>query len=836
MGKNNKESYLSGLYIIKVYDKDNWGLKYPIYQETYVDVLHCIFNELLSLENKNVTKNNQDINNIFAFMGARGSGKTTAMEQFCQALENDGTAIEKVLASMDEEKRDKFKKVKFHCLDVVELSMLEAKEDIFEITLAKMLNKVYEKADARQGYAVLESDKLKQLSMQFDKVYRSYHAVKYDEQMDAYGVSALSKLKNLSSSFEVKKEFGELLDQYLSLWSDGNENSILVVPFDDLDLNIQNGYEMLEDIYRYMRHPRLVVLLTVDPKQLQYISKKSIIHSFKETEMFNQELDEHCEKLVTDFLAKICPLDNRIYMPDINSDYIEVAEEKNKDNFDSAKMFIIKKYAQKTGIFYDACGRKKHFCELETVRALTTYNDFLDSLYDVDIYDRGNPLLFQRYYQNFNSVYSDIVKRFATERLDGKQIQILNKLLCEDVSRWGRFIYKQYMAASGEEDEKLKGLSIEDIPYHYGDLLKCIYRWGREDDNAKSLIHVILALFSQRYTKELVQYQYDPEHAVKAKERLIGLMGQSFGGEWLNGVLPSLKGVKGNTAVSYGYIADVALSDIRKQVYRFQLKRPKKDYKELPIAEISDLIQQMEEKKVIETLEATAMFFCNCKDINKNRIEFSYEFRIIEGFQDKDGGPEPYLALIAEPSQAGGTADFDIWGFARSTIDVTNIYGTLHNGIINGIEKEFQTYFKNYETGQEQFDYRSKLKRYGLYAGRDDFASDVAIPFYNLDLTYNIFKRMRQNSVWAMPPSIDRKDALKYILQVYRQFDEELKKEIDAYGEASDGLEIIRKKFIECPFIDAMLNWEKKLVSTFDIYMSNLLEQLIKPEDPEPQE
>lgn len=813
--------------------QNKYHLEYPLYEEIYFKALSCIYKE--TGEQELLRKEpyfRPDSSNIIIFTGSRGSGKTTAMEQFCLMLRKNGTKLAELFQDICIEQNESFTKRNFQCLDVVELSMLEDKEDIFEITLAKMLHMV-DSAEER------DKTELKKLHFQFDKVYRSYNAVKYDRQMDEYGESSLSRLNNLSSSLGVKKDFEKLVEQCLIYLNGSAAQSILVIPFDDLDLNIKHGYEMLECIYRYMRIPNLVVLLTVDSVQLQYICKKYIVHSFKETERFDSQIEGHCEKLVTDFLIKTCPVDKRFYMPEINAEPILVSERDLPEKYDSVKMFIMKKYVRKTGVFYDAFGRKRHFCEPDTIRALISYNNLLSSLYDIDIYKNPDDNSYQKYQQNFNSLNADIIKRFAAERLDSDKLKMLNKLLNENISRWGRFFYKQYINMVATEDtEKYKNMSMEDVPYHYCDLLSCIYQWGRRADDMKPFIHVILALFSLRYTKEYVQGKWDQQHSDKADDRLRGLLGQSFGGEWINSILPLLNNVNGNYGVAYGYREGITARDIREQEYVCILPEKRNNRSRRLFNDIEYMLSWIKDAKVIETLEIIGMFFCNCKDIRKEAQDFSYDFSIATGRQESENGEHTYIVLKARLAPVIETVDFDAWGFVRTPADLKNTYRALHDGIVQGILHAVHQYFITSSKKEKIIRYDelfilSKLNQCGFYPGGQMENIDTAVPFYSLDLMYNVFKRMRQKRFQSIPPRIDINHAMEYMVDMYKKFGFELQKEIDLYEDASDGLKSLQTQFLENPFVDALLQKKDRLYPGFDKYFSELIESMNPSEEVE---
>ena len=86
-----------------------------------------------------------EVFNIIPFIGSRGTGKTTAMCSFANALEEYGSYLQigkqdyyHGYLSYDE---DSFYKCRFTCLEAVDGSLLEQGENIFNIILAQMYNR-----------------------------------------------------------------------------------------------------------------------------------------------------------------------------------------------------------------------------------------------------------------------------------------------------------------------------------------------------------------------------------------------------------------------------------------------------------------------------------------------------------------------------------------------------------------------------------------------------------------------------------------------------------------------------------------------------------------------
>lgn len=828
--RRQKEDSIKELYVTGESQDNPWELRYPLYYDIYKSALTRILERISRWESGQQGAQNCD--NIIAFAGERGSGKTTAMIHFCRELENNGEKFKDVYERTEVEQSS----VRFYCLETIELSMLEESEDIFELILAKMLARVGEGVKDSRSRAPEFGNKDRDLYLQFEKVYRSYNAVKYKSQMEEYGESPLSRLKNLSSSLSVKEEFAKLLDKFFeNVYEEKKEKSILVISFDDLDLNIKYGYEMLETVYRYMRHPKVLVLLAIEPKQMEHICKNHILNAFdirKASVDRTSEVEKHCEKLARDYLKKMIPLNARMYMPDIKRDFIQVAEQKDSTRR-SQKMFLLEKYACKTGIYYDACERKRHFCESDTIRTLTNYVHFLEPLKDVDIYGNlgENEDLDKQaaaFRENYEQIYGDTVNRMALELLSGSNMELFGKLLEEDVSRWGRFVYKRYLEKVNKTEEK----SIEEFSrsYSYGDLLESIYYWGRKREKDRPLIHMILALFSLRFTKEYVQYCVE-EDGSKHEERLKALKGRSLGGEWTNEGLPMVDSGPGVKPVAYGYIPDVVMGKFLGGNFRLLGKeyKEKAEGKKMPNEdELREVLTQIRKKKMIETLELISLFFNNIRDLSGEHKDFRYQFVCASGKYSAEQGEEYQVLVRYDVDEKVELADFDVWGVA-GVIDFDKQMVSLRDDIFIKLKEVLKEKYgeESWETVQAE-QYLETLRKeidqkFPCRKGR------LAVPYYNLDLTYNIYKRVRQKCLGENPPEVvSNSECVSYIVKMYQMFKDELQKEADKYEEAGTvgGLKNVVNFFGGNPYILELLDKDKELPKGFDRYIGELVKAI----------
>ena len=282
------------------------------------------------------------IHNIIPFIGERGVGKTSALISFANILrEYEGETNEYLNFGND-------KDIRFTCLNSIDGSLLEQGEDIFKVILAQMyleFDKVSKEARRRWDAEINHSGDDKKLRNEFQELYKKLIHLNGDEREKALIglVSPLESLQWLSSSLDLKKDFERIIKLYLSVMSElssrtrYSESSVcnsakhfLVVVIDDLDLNINNGYEMLEKLHRYVMLPNVIILLAVDLKQLTRLCEK---HFYDMTPLVDSKLNDQSDvisQLAQDYLNKVMPYHFRVHMPNFGSSGTMIDDEDNR--------------------------------------------------------------------------------------------------------------------------------------------------------------------------------------------------------------------------------------------------------------------------------------------------------------------------------------------------------------------------------------------------------------------------------------------------------------------------------------------------------------------------
>ena len=375
-------------------------IQYQLYHDCYMYALRSILKDTLwKIEEPQETAEPlypREVNNIISFIGDRGTGKTTVLREFCWLLQNFRSGRKSSWINsmpLDEEAKERLLRIEinFTVLSPIDASLLEEKEDLFELILAGLFEKCEELW--RGGYYTYENRYSKTREMllkKFGEVYRNHKSVKQGDRQEDPGESVVTRLRTMASSKKIQTAFGELIDSFFHLIEGGNTNravDYLIIVIDDLDLNLEHGFQMLEELQKYLTHSNVIILTALSYKQLSLITESHFVKNigYSAGGKNPEELALHGRELAKDYLDKLIPVNNRIYMPDIytKSQDIEIRNDNEKKSI-QAKKYIMLKNAGKMHIYYDGLGIKKHFVEKRTVRTLLSSVEFLNSLATVD--------------------------------------------------------------------------------------------------------------------------------------------------------------------------------------------------------------------------------------------------------------------------------------------------------------------------------------------------------------------------------------------------------------------------------------------------------------------
>lgn len=306
---------LSEEYKIKIEEPQDIGNSF--FKEIYKQAANAVDDIIVQTEksDKNKDQNDpflnekQDYNNIIAFCGERGTGKSSAMITFAQSLL-------KLNDSKDFYAGKNLITKNFHTIQVIDPSLFEEHENIFEVILAQLFSSFEKELNKKEKESELNTKR--ELLEQFEKVYENLQTIRKNGQK--YDGEALETLNKLACGANLRQNFKELVRLYLKfiVKKENCDNAYLIIPIDDFDLNINAAAEMAEQIRKYLMIPRVIVLMAVKIEQLADAKEQQVRKDF-ETLIKAGTLNESPKNITLQYVTKLIPNGRRIEMPHLES-------------------------------------------------------------------------------------------------------------------------------------------------------------------------------------------------------------------------------------------------------------------------------------------------------------------------------------------------------------------------------------------------------------------------------------------------------------------------------------------------------------------------------------
>ena len=145
---NNKRELLIVQDEQRDWKKGEHEIWHPLYLDGYKVGLKNIFTKAYEEDTEQNRKKPKRIitdeqNNILSFIGKRGSGKTTAMDEFCRILDSLDAKDESRWWIKQTENREIYDQLKngsfkFHILQPIDASLFDESDDLFEQIIANL--------------------------------------------------------------------------------------------------------------------------------------------------------------------------------------------------------------------------------------------------------------------------------------------------------------------------------------------------------------------------------------------------------------------------------------------------------------------------------------------------------------------------------------------------------------------------------------------------------------------------------------------------------------------------------------------------------------------------
>lgn len=844
------------------------SLFHRVYQRSYMIVQEHVD---LQLERKTENNYQENVDNIVTFMGRRGTGKSSAMLSFMRGLRdncNDECALEKYTIY---NKKNRSKKVNFISIDWIDASLLEKGEDIFEAILAKMLNEFLkeDERDSSDSY----SYEMRDLYNEFADIYQKHMKLKQRSQDESFSTeTAVSNLRALARSAEIKGKFQELVKRYVQLKSHrlSEENArdyetFLVIAIDDIDMNIDSGFEILEKIQRYLKIERLIILVAVNHEQMKLCCEKHFAEVFIDSkEDYNAEKKKYAASLADQYMEKVIPSYARVYLPSLKKmdyDRNRVTNVTIRDKMGHESSYPIKQAMfilayNKTLVRYDSEGMKRHFMEPESLRELNNlwiFRNFMPDLEEeredfLDILDL-----------NYRRSMDDLLFRYTDEKLPEKEGNIFIRLSETDIRRRGPEIVAMFeKSATSKEyiEEWLESIEAElkegykKFGYSYGELLHGIYCVGRLQTYDKRLIHVILAMYSLTLTKIFYRYKYalKRNNLENLKNRnyamLKSLLGKSVAGSWAQNMMPLL--VSGQPIWSDGdYFAgatkECEIDDVEFKVTEkldaelakvyalINNNRRDKNKKEKYKKKLVSVVDKMEDLFLLTLFLSYETVFELRDTIRVQRVNDSSASNTMQ--KDKKNVNSLFEVNFLGKIMLKGTLSYNVMNFINNifmfedrTLDFIKAVDRMIRDYDSDQGMERRENFK--EIGElDEKDYiaicEEVKKTKGFYHDMFEWTKEyggMVVPAYSTDMYYNLLKRLARRQRMSNKKAVEYTELYDCFKELLETIEWQLRKNDEYYKESLFG-----ESFENCPFIKRIRGFNASEIGQYNSFTEQII-------------
>lgn len=475
------------------------------------------------LEQKKMDKEQYDeqIYNMIAFLGGRGSGKSSVLASYCSFLKDfyKNSLSEHNLEGwekLDEEQKALLKvgaeKVSFVVLKTIDATMLENDEKILGVVLSRMLDELDKRENEKGRWDNKEESAALIRELQCD-IGDSYHHMHHQREKDEEEAPVMM-VKALSNSWNLREKFKKMVEkfnrfftyEYAGYERRGGRENYLVIPIDDIDMNVEKCWEMLEMLRKYLMVPKVILLLTFNLEQLNLVCRN---HYWQQ--MFNKygiaSAKSHqttVTELNREYTEKVIPTGRKIYMPELR--YLENNAQRGiliggfnvngwkDDIWMRPKQYICAMLRFYTGIIY-LTAEKNEYVFPSSIRRM---NNFVKVFLQLKCL--SGDTFFDHLQNNMNWLYRDLINRFIKQYVNGSDIETFNRYINggeEEQKRSLVLLLKDRLPEGNEKWMVMLRQNIEKKTWSYGDqiMILCLaWRNGLLDENAALCWHLLLTL------------------------------------------------------------------------------------------------------------------------------------------------------------------------------------------------------------------------------------------------------------------------------------------------------------------------------------------------------
>lgn len=451
------------------------------------------YNEKLKEQNK---RNSHSVhNNIIIFNGDRGSGKTSCMLTIKELLCDNNLKEEYVFRlAINGNQKNLLNKTNFYPTEIIDPIFFDEKHSILELFIGILFKnfKSEEEKRRKSGKLAMEYDKRNNLLQSFSNAKKNLSLL--NANINLSEDDNLEQLSDLAASMNFKDSLWELVKNYMVTMYP-SENSQMVLCIDDIDLNMAEGYQMIDQIRKYLNIPGLVILLAIKIDQLANVIRikyskdyEPILKEKHENSEDKKKYEEIINQIVEKYITKLFPLNQRITMPTVeeilNRKLVLIPEsEKDVETLSPLKNDILRLIYSRTRMLFYNRVRQINFIIPRNLRELLNFLHFLYNMKEAKDHNGAIPNItqFKTYFYGVwctnNLEENDLVFMRKTQHL--LTISNLNSFVINYLKK--RFlILGDLESATNDKDSHIRELAYilnkENIMYNLslGDVMACL--------------------------------------------------------------------------------------------------------------------------------------------------------------------------------------------------------------------------------------------------------------------------------------------------------------------------------------------------------------------------
>lgn len=410
-----------------------------------------LYNGLKDIEEKNFSDFKYRIpNNIIAFLGNRGTGKTSCMRTatgICKAEHKD-----------------------WLILDEIDPSFFDENHNILDIFIGALYG-LYKKETTEWDKLSRDSqDNLRRINDSFRKVKSALRYVKdnlkFDDEYET------DELRHLDEGVRLRQLLNDLIAGFLKY----KGKKFLVVSIDDLDLNISCSYEMLEQLRKYLILPNVAIIIAARFDQLFDNICLVLTRHYKDipARVSQKDVAEMAER----YLNKVLPLSHRCEMPSADS-YMDAVilfdGEEDEPQKDSERLVSVRVPAlifRKTRyLFYNTAGIPSLVIP-RNLRDLRMLVSMLKGMKDYTDEDKTNQKVFKDYFfKEWMGIIEPEYRPFIKRLLEEEDLSKLNRMVVSN-------LYELFLKDTEPVDrlaQEIKEVGKQNVDTNYTRRRKLLY-------------------------------------------------------------------------------------------------------------------------------------------------------------------------------------------------------------------------------------------------------------------------------------------------------------------------------------------------------------------------